>query len=595
MPAHPDSNLYPEASGPAKALVYQHRAEQPLKLYAGWFYPFVQRVWLALEEKKIPYEYIEVNPYDKPGSLLRLNLQGLVPTLSTPAYPHPRPLYESTVILEYLEEAYPDHQPCFLPEDIYERARARIWIDYCQPADGSAQNTEAGLVQARQEFLNHLKAWVKETHTKGPFFLGEDISLPDLVLAPRSIKEITSYRALYLPIYKRYADNTAQRTAMARNMRDESPRGSSTMEPGLSAPAIHPSFIQVANPYIFEQTVENCIEAMNVNPLRETSLRLQGVAWIDSVRRALNLPIRTFDTAVGYYHRFRLVHPDNEYIFTDAAAAALFTACKIEDTLKKSRDIVCAAYNLKLAPSEHLSADDPMFESHARGIIGLERLMLEASGFDFRTRHPQKTLMKLGRHYGLLKNSEVSNLAYRISSDLYRTFAPIKQNSSTMAFSCLELAGRLLDQRVEQVESGVDYAQWSTNRAEIMETLFDLLELYTHHRSQTAVGSEFPADRFLTVRIPLNQEASEHNIPRYHPWIGQPHKQSNGGGANDQDASRPAHPLTPIAANGDRQRTGERGRDAAVRFMLDPACADEERRQVAAYFKVEMEEYEVDG
>jgi CTD kinase subunit beta len=109
-----------------------------------------------------------------------------------------------------------------------------------------------------------------------------------------------------------------------------------------------------------------------------------------------------------------------------------------------------------------------MFESNARGIIGLERLMLEASGFDFRTRHPHKTLMKLGRHYGLLQNSEVSNLAYRISTDLYRTFAPIKQNSSTMAFSCLELAGRLLDQRVEQVESGLDYGQWSTSRAEIM-------------------------------------------------------------------------------------------------------------------------------
>jgi len=44
----------------------------------------------------------------------------------------------------------------------------------------------------------------------------------------------------------------------------------------------------------------------------------------------------------------------------DAAAAALFTACKIEDTLKKSRDIVCAAYNLKVSPSEQLSADDPV-------------------------------------------------------------------------------------------------------------------------------------------------------------------------------------------------------------------------------------------
>lgn len=119
-----------------------------------------------------------------------------------------------------------------------------------------------------------------------------------------------------------------------------------------------------------------------------------------------------------------------------------------------------------------------MFESHARGIIGLERLMLEASGFDFRTRHPHKTLMKLGRHYGLLQNSEVSNLAYRISSDLYRTFAPIKQSSSTMAFSCLELAGRLLDRRVEQVESGLDYAQWSTSRAEIMGKSYYCSHIY---------------------------------------------------------------------------------------------------------------------
>lgn len=37
----------------------RHQAEQPLKLYAGWFCPFVQRAWLALEEKGIPYQYVE--------------------------------------------------------------------------------------------------------------------------------------------------------------------------------------------------------------------------------------------------------------------------------------------------------------------------------------------------------------------------------------------------------------------------------------------------------------------------------------------------------------------------------------------------------
>lgn len=41
MPSHPDADLYPEASGAAKLLVDNHQAETPLKLYSGWFCPFV--------------------------------------------------------------------------------------------------------------------------------------------------------------------------------------------------------------------------------------------------------------------------------------------------------------------------------------------------------------------------------------------------------------------------------------------------------------------------------------------------------------------------------------------------------------------------
>lgn len=74
----------------------------------------------------------------------------------------------------------------------------------------------------------------------------------------------------------------------------------------------------------------------------------------------IHRPVRTFDTAVTYYHKFRLVHKDVEYQYYDAAAAALLTACKIEDTLKKSREILCAAHNLKVTPAEYLSSDDPV-------------------------------------------------------------------------------------------------------------------------------------------------------------------------------------------------------------------------------------------
>ena len=53
------------------------------------------------------------------------------------------------------------------------------------------------------------------------------------------------------------------------------------------------------------------------------------------------------------------MHKDTEYQYHDAAAAALLCGCKIEDTLKKTKEILCAAYNFKAPPgSERVSSDD---------------------------------------------------------------------------------------------------------------------------------------------------------------------------------------------------------------------------------------------
>ena len=74
--------LHPTATGHAAEIVAAHQAPQPLEFYSGysltfdvlkrrWFCPFVQRVWIALEEGKLPYQYKEVNPYKK--EVYRLN------------------------------------------------------------------------------------------------------------------------------------------------------------------------------------------------------------------------------------------------------------------------------------------------------------------------------------------------------------------------------------------------------------------------------------------------------------------------------------------------------------------------------------------
>ncbi|KEF55172.1 uncharacterized protein A1O9_08826 [Exophiala aquamarina CBS 119918] len=373
-----------------------------------------------------------------------------------------------------------------------------------------------------------------------------------------------------------------------------------------------PNFVQVAKSYVFEQEIQQCLKDNGVTQAREDNIRLAGVQWIENVRRALKLPVRTFNTAVVYYHKFRLQHSDGEYDFVHAAAAALFSACKVEDTLKKSRDILCASHNLKAGRHEQLSPDDQVFEHQSRAIIGLERLMLEASGFDFRSRHPQDLLIKLAKFYKFEKTSQVLKTAYAICLDLYRTFAPLKQQTATLAFACLELAGRLLGEENHDIWSGRDYSSWRINRAQVMETLLDLLELYTHHRNQTAIGPEFSVDTFLEVRIPLNQESEERRLPRFTEWLKTPNEKNiqghgHGGlngtanGSHSRSSSKNVSPkdITSPSTNsssgvgsgstaatsvpGGRPRIGERGREGTIRFILNPDREMEEREVVETF------------
>lgn len=51
----------------------------------------------------------------------------------------------------------------------------------------------------------------------------------------------------------------------------------------------HPSYIQVAKPFVFEQKIVNQMLASGSNPQREDTYRLDGVQWIDDVRKALQL------------------------------------------------------------------------------------------------------------------------------------------------------------------------------------------------------------------------------------------------------------------------------------------------------------------
>jgi glutathione S-transferase len=84
--------------------------------------PYCARVRIALAEKKLEYECIEVDLRDRPQWVVDLNPpRGAVPVLDDGFV-----LPESEVIMEYLDERYPEHP--LLPADGADRARARVLV-----------------------------------------------------------------------------------------------------------------------------------------------------------------------------------------------------------------------------------------------------------------------------------------------------------------------------------------------------------------------------------------------------------------------------------------------------------------------------------
>jgi glutathione S-transferase len=83
--------------------------------------PYCARVRIALAEKEIEFETVEIDLSDRPPWVYDLNVTGRVPILDDGFA-----LPESDVIMAYLDERYP--QAPLLPEDPAERARARLLV-----------------------------------------------------------------------------------------------------------------------------------------------------------------------------------------------------------------------------------------------------------------------------------------------------------------------------------------------------------------------------------------------------------------------------------------------------------------------------------
>lgn len=154
--------------------------EEEVKVHGSWASPFSYRVIWALQLKRIPYHFIQEHMANKTPLLLHYNpVHKKIPVLVHAG----NPICESAVILEYIDDTWPEKP--LLPSDPFHRATARFWIKFIEDKEATIRRIftagEEEREEARKETLEVLRTIEELGLGNGKFFGGEEINMIDLV------------------------------------------------------------------------------------------------------------------------------------------------------------------------------------------------------------------------------------------------------------------------------------------------------------------------------------------------------------------------------------------------------------------------------
>ena len=187
------------------------------------------------------------------------------------------------------------------------------------------------------------------------------------------------------------------------------------------------------------------------------------------------------------------------------------------------------------------------------------------------------------------------DVAYAMSMDLYKTFAPIKHTSHTVVLAMVELTALISEYGVEQVQR-INPAEYHTSRGAVVETMLDLLDLFIQHHKMTKLGALFDHSKFIDVKIKINSEVeSNRRLSRYEKACEMCEAAAMSEATRDKPptpASAGPSPATTSSIPG--SSSVKRVHGETLRFVFDASQARQESQAIDRYHKEEFEDYEVE-
>lgn len=153
-----------------------------MTLYSKADCPLSHRVRIVLAEKGISAEVIDVDLDNPPEDLIDLNAYSSVPTLVD----RDLVLYDSMVIMEYLDERFP--HPPLMPIDPVARARTRMMLHRIDKdwygLIGDLTCTEKQRAERARTTMRNDFAMLAPILAKKPFFMSDEFALIECSVAP---------------------------------------------------------------------------------------------------------------------------------------------------------------------------------------------------------------------------------------------------------------------------------------------------------------------------------------------------------------------------------------------------------------------------